>query len=180
MIDTLIVHGSYGSPNANWFPWLGKELTEQGKRVIIPHFPDRELQNLDNWSNVLSAYDDFLSKELVIYAHSLGPAFVVDYFVKRRRSLKKAVFVVPFYDLISIEEFDQVNKTFFVDNSYIGEFSGLCDSVHCIYSDDDPYVPRDLSESFASLAKSATHVIEGGKHLNTSSGYSEFPLLLEF
>ena len=177
MIDTLNLHGSFGSPFENWFPWLASTLSERGHRVLVPHFPDRELQNLSNWKTILDSYTKFLSQDLLVYAHSSAPAFIVDYCVDRNRSLKKAIFVVPFYGLIGIDEFDNVNKTFFVDKQYLVKFKDLCKDIVCIYSNDDPYVPQSMSEEFATATGAKTHVILGGKHLNANSGFSVFPLL---
>ena len=39
MFDYVIVHGSYGTPFENWFPWLFQRLSEAGKNVLAPQFP---------------------------------------------------------------------------------------------------------------------------------------------
>jgi predicted alpha/beta hydrolase family esterase len=177
-MDTLIVHGSYGNPNENWFPWLASALREKKRQPLVPHMPEAEYQNLQSWSKVLDSYEGCLAEELDVYSHSLGPAFVVDFVVSRRRPIKKAVFVAPFYGLINIEEFDRVNNTFFVQKSYLQEFRKLCNQVICVFSDNDPYVPLRLSEEFAELTGASVIPVPGGKHLNSSAGYKEFPLLL--
>jgi predicted alpha/beta hydrolase family esterase len=179
MIDTLIIHGSFGSPLENWFPWLAQQLSKTGRRVLVPHFPDRDLQNLENWSAVLDSYRPFFSDRLTIYAHSLGPAFVVDFVVDKGLVLEKAIFVSPFYGLISIEEFDAVNQSFFVDEDYLRKFASLCRNCTCVFSDDDPYVPEELSVKFCELVNGKKEIVPGGKHLNSSAGFSEFPLLLD-
>jgi hypothetical protein len=179
MFDTLIVHGSFGSPYENWFPWLTGALQQRNRRVVVPHFPEREMQNLQSWTRVLDAYADVLDDSLTVYAHSLAPAFVVDYFSAKERPIQKAVLVAPFYDLINIDEFDQVNRTFFVDARRLERFKRLCQKTICIYSDNDPYVPRELSDSFAAAVNAEVRLIPGGKHLNKSAGFTEFPLLLD-
>ncbi len=178
MIDTLILHGSFGNPWDNWFPWLAGVLQKEGRRVLVPHFPSDDLQTLRGWTRVLDSYAEYFSPELDVFAHSLAPAFIVDYCCERQRRLRKATFVAPFYGLIGIEEFDRVNNTFFVRKEYFSSFKMLCDHVACVYSDDDPYVPKTMSEEFARLIGAHVKVVSGGKHLNASAGFREFPLLL--
>ena len=52
----FIIHGSYGNPNENWFPWLKKELEKEGCIVFIPEFPTPENQSLKNWMEI---FNDF-------------------------------------------------------------------------------------------------------------------------
>ena len=37
--NDLLVHGSFGSPFVNWFPYLRKEIEERGLEVYTPDFP---------------------------------------------------------------------------------------------------------------------------------------------
>jgi predicted alpha/beta hydrolase family esterase len=42
----LVMHGSYGSPDENWFRWLEKELKALGHEVILEQFP------VDSWDEI--------------------------------------------------------------------------------------------------------------------------------
>lgn len=35
----FILHGSFGSKDGNWFPWLKEKLEEKGEEVILPQMP---------------------------------------------------------------------------------------------------------------------------------------------
>ncbi len=39
MRNIFLIHGSYGHPQENWFPWLKKELESLGHKVYVPAFP---------------------------------------------------------------------------------------------------------------------------------------------
>jgi hypothetical protein len=36
MKTAIIIHGTGGSPDENWFPWMKTQLEEQGYRVFVP------------------------------------------------------------------------------------------------------------------------------------------------
>jgi predicted alpha/beta hydrolase family esterase len=46
--------------------------------------------------------------------------------------------------------------------------------------DDDPYLPEGIAAAYGLPLKMATTVIPGGGHLNTESGYGEWPAVLEW
>ena len=53
----IIVHGSFGSPEGNWFPWLKKELENKGLNVKVPKMPiGVGNQNYENWEKNLINY----------------------------------------------------------------------------------------------------------------------------
>lgn len=178
--DVVIIHGSFGDPFGNWQPWLFEQASSKGKRVLCPHFPGPDEQNLTSWSGVLDAYNDMISPNATIFAHSLGPAFVLDYIVSRKMKIARFVAVAPFYGTIGIEEFDRVNNTFFLDEFDFRSATALCRERFAIFSDNDPYVPKSMSEEFARNISAKIEVIPNGGHLNATAGFTELRPLLEY
>ena len=41
-MNYFLIHGSYGNPYKNWFPWLKEELGVRKKTYKVPHFPSFE------------------------------------------------------------------------------------------------------------------------------------------
>ena len=50
-MNYIILHGSFGSKDGNWFPWLKKQLEDRNYKVDVPQMPvGVGNQNYDNWS----------------------------------------------------------------------------------------------------------------------------------
>jgi predicted alpha/beta hydrolase family esterase len=53
------------------------------------------------------------------------------------------------------------------------------DKSYVIYGDNDPYVPQKTLHDLAESLGVTPIVIHNGGHMNTDSGYTSFPRLLE-
>ena len=182
MNNYLLIHGSFGSPFVNWFPYLRNEIEKKGLVVYTPDFPTGVgYQNYNNWEKVLECYLDcgLINENTIIYAHSIGPIFVCKFLVKHKIKVKKLVFVCGFNNYLGInEEYDNVNKTMYFDD--LEEVKELAEEIVCFYSKNDPYVKYDTEKKFANTIATKEIIIDNGGHLNSESGYTEFKELLEF
>lgn len=178
----FLIHGSFGSPFANWLPWLYGELQKRGKEVCVPDFPTGVgYQNYENWSRLLKVYLDagLITEGTTIFAHSIAPVFVCKSLIEHKVKVKKLVLVCGFNNYFGFnEEYDEVNRSMFLDN--LADVKNYCDEIVCFYTDNDPYVKYDAEKEFADAVATRQIVIEDGGHLNAESGYTEFPELLEF
>ena len=93
MTNVFIIHGAYGHPKENWFPWLKSELEKLDCRVFIPQFPTPEDQSLETWLKVFEEYKQYLDEDSVVVGHSLGPAFLLDILEKLDKPVKATFFV---------------------------------------------------------------------------------------
>ena len=108
----VIIHGAYGTPSENWFPWLKERLEKKGHEVIVPTFPTPKDQNLDNWLKIIEPLLDIIDTNTTFIAHSLGPAFVLSILEKITIKVKACYFISRFTGLLNNEQFDTINKTF--------------------------------------------------------------------
>lgn len=179
MYDYVIVHGSYGHPFENWFPWLFEKLSADGKNVLAPQFPcGKGYQNYENWEKVLNAYKTMIDENTTFIGHSLSPAFIVDYLIKNMLKVKKLVCVAPFYGAINIPDFDEVNNPFFIlSDTNVQGITCLAEKRICFISKTDPYVPNELSLEFANRMKAEIIMVDNAGHFNKSAGYSSFEQL---
>ena len=51
-MNVFLVHGSFGKPFENWFPWLEEELANRNISCVIPSFPTPEHQNYSDWEQL--------------------------------------------------------------------------------------------------------------------------------
>ena len=178
----FIIHGSFGSPFANWFPYLRKEIKKRGLVVYTPDFPiGVGYQNYTNWSKMLESYVSagLINENTTIYAHSIAPIFICHFLVEHNIKVNKLVFVCGFNNYLGInEEYDNVNKTMYFEK--LEDIKEYANEIICFYSKNDPYVKYDVEKEFADTIATKQIIIDDGGHLNAESGYTEFKELLEY
>lgn len=193
------MHGSFGSPEENWFRWLEKELINAGHSVTLDQYPAEDwdsftekgrnrannepsLQSLSTWE------DAFVEKTLlkikadptVVIGHSLAPLFMLHMITKYELKLKGMIAVSPFFTIPEdpkLWQFWAVNKTFYKTDFDANKLRSLIPETHVVYGDNDPYVPQQEILKFAEALAAKTHVVPGGGHCG--SIFKEFPLILE-
>lgn len=178
----VLIHGSFGSPFVNWFPWLRKEIENKGLEVYTPDFPTGVgFQNYENWSELLKTYVNagIITENTIIYGHSIAPVFICKFLIENKIRIQKLIFVCGFNNYLGInEEYDAVNKSMFLDN--LTDIKDYCKEIICFYSKNDPYVKYEIEKDFADTIANKQVIIEDGGHLNSESGYTEFDELLKF
>ena len=172
MNNYIILHGSFGSKDGNWFPWLKGELESLNKTVDVPQMPiGVGNQNYENWSNELDKLT--IDETTTIIAHSIAPVFVCKYLINKKIKVKKLIFVCGFNNYLGIDsDFDAVNESMFLDN--LGDVKNYCNDIVCFYSDNDPYVKYEVEKEFADTPSNEQHIINNGRPINAESGYTKF------
>lgn len=179
MKTAIIIHGTWGSPEGNWFPWMKQKLEEQGYEVFVPAFPTPHNQDIDSWMLVFEQYRKYVHEDTIFIAHSVGPAFVLSILETLDTPIKSCYFAAGFLELIQIPEFDLVNETITAKQFDWQKIHENCKNFYMVHGSDDPYVPFHNVEILAENLGIEVDIIEGGGHLNEETGYTEFAYLLE-
>ena len=179
MKTAFIIHGTEGSPQGNWFPWLKKELEKLGYRVFVPAFPTPDRQNLTNWLKTFEEYKQYIDSDTVFVAHSLGPAFVFNLLEQSNVKVNVCFLVAGFTGPIGNSHYDKLNRTFTEREFDWSKIRANCKTFVVINAKDDPYVPYQKGEDLAKNLRVKAIILEKGGHLNAEFGYTTFPYLLE-
>lgn len=178
MNRAFIIHGAYGNPDENWFPWLREELTKLGYEVIAPTFPTPEEQSLENWRKVFEDYKDQLDKNTIMIGHSLGCPFILNVLQKTNTKIKAIYLVAGFHTLLD-QPIDEINKTFVEEGFDWVKIKSNCNRVVMFSGSDDKYIKREIADELAKNLDAEYEVINNGGHLNATAGYTKFEKLLE-
>jgi len=179
MTNIFIIHGAYGNPEENWFPWLKYELEKLDCRVFVPKFPTPENQSLENWLNVFKDYKQYLNENSIVIGHSLGPVFLLNIIEKLDKPIKAAFFVSGFLDLLGNPDFDNINKSFIEKSFDWQKIKRNCLKFFIFHSDNDPYVPLAQAEELAKNLGVDVILVKNADHFNEKAGYNKFDLILE-
>ena len=178
MPKVIITHGTMGSPQGNWFPWLSKQLRDRDYKVIVPEYPTPEGQDLNNWLKTFEKVAGALDQETILIGHSVGATFVLRVLESLKSPVRCAYLIAGFTAKLGLPEYDTL-CTSFVDPPFDWEkIKTAAARFRVISGADDPYVPIAQGEGIARSLGVPLTSIHGGGHLNAESGYLQFDYLL--
>ncbi len=173
----VIIHGTKGSPQGNWFPWLKAKLEAQGHDVLVPEFPTPEGQDADSWTSwfLVQSMPD---KNLTVIGHSIGATCLLNLLNEINTPIAASYFIAPVMGDIGFAEYDDLNRSFYeTDFDWAGIRSRMGKAI-IMHGDNDPYVPLSHAELLAGKLEVPLTIIPNGGHLNAETGFTDFPQLL--
>ena len=176
MKRAVILHGTDGDPESNWFPWLKGKLKERGYAVWVPllpnnHTPDRQV------------YNDFLFEsgwdfsDNIVVGHSSGAVSVLNLLMDERCPKIKLGVMVSAWDhgVPTGMDYEQFLKLFPEGGFGFTTIKQKADKLAFLHSRDDPYCPLEQAEYLAKNLDAPLTVIEHGGHLGNN--FPQFPQL---
>jgi len=177
--NILIFHGTAGSPEGNWFPWLKEKLEKEGQTVFVPRFPTPEGESLKTWLEKLGKYTQYINNETVLIGHSKGGLFTL----RLLEQLKNPVYATF---LVSAPVGIKPILYYKEDASFSNGFEFNWDKIRfnvgkatVYHSDNDPYICFDNGKELAKKLGVPLTFIPHAGHLNAESGYTSFDKLLK-
>jgi len=178
MKNAIIIHGTEGYPEENWFPWLKEKLIEDGYRVSVPQFPTPPIvpAKISEWFEVLKNYE--INENTLLIGHSLGGIFALKILEKLDKPIKALYLIgTPIGEkpILNYER-DFAFSGFDFDWDIIKN-----NAKHFVvfHSDNDRYVSLANGEKLAKELAVKLNFVANAGHFNKSAGYTEFPDLLK-
>ncbi len=178
-MKAILLHGTDGSCESNWIPWLKQQLEKHAFEVYAPSLPNSAFPNGDAWSDFIIQNTPFrFDTDTIIIGHSAGAALIPMLLQKLPTGtrIKRAILVSGFHiDL----DWDKLKNLQNVSVDY-DDLKQKCDDFILLHSDNDPYVPIEEPQELAERLNGKLIIIKGQGHFNlgASPKYKEFPKLL--
>jgi len=178
MKNAIIIHGTEGYPEENWFPYLKKELEQRGYRVSVPQFPSPPVvpAKISEWFDVLKDYK--IDKDTLLIGHSLGGVFTLRILEKLDHPVKGAFFVGTPVGVKPITYYDRDVAFCGFDFNW-NKIKKNAERFVVFQSDNDPYVGLANGEKLANELGVELNFVPNAGHFNAKAGYTEFPALLK-
>jgi uncharacterized protein len=173
----IIVHGTFGTPAKNWFPWLADAVRGCGAAVVAPSFPTPEGQSLDAWLDVSNAEIGSLGTADVLVGHSLGSGFALRLLERADARISGLFLVSGFVGELQHDELDVLNSSFVQPPFDWPVIRRHAELIKLYNGDDDPFVPLAKGEELATALAATLTVVPSGGHINGAAGFTEFPQL---
>lgn len=175
----VIIHGTGGSPDGNWYPWLRKELATLGYEAIAPKFPTTEGQSLKSWTKAFHEQIGPVDANLILVGHSIGAGFILNLLEAASQPVLGSFFVAGFVGKIGLPDYDKLNESF-VCREFNWQAIRKNLGFACLFhSDHDAYVDSSKAEELSQKLGIPITLVPGAGHFNYESSYMTFPLLLE-
>lgn len=178
----VILHGTNGTPSANWFPWLKEKLEADGYSVWVPKLPNNNTPNRHVYNDFLFDSNWDFTDNLII-GHSSGAVSILSMLMDRRcPSIKTAVLAGAWAHMEQTDlDFEQFKDLFPPEGFDFKLIKQKASKLVFVHGSDDPYCPLDQAKWLAKQTGSKLFVIPGGKHLSASldPAYTQFPKLIE-
>ena len=168
----ILVHGFKSSPQANFFPWLERELRSRGFDVVVPALPDPENPDRDLWNQTLVDACAPLTENDIIVGHSLGGAAALRMLEAcEARSTPHAAILVSTPWMIKDEKF----RGFFMSELDFEVLMWRASKFVIVHAENDPIIPIEHAKRYAGALHASLITPPTGEHFQGE----EYPILLE-
>ena len=180
MKRVLIMHGTAGNSQENWFPWLKVELEKKGYIVWVPNLPGSEHPSIHTYNKFILGHKQFnFNADTIIVGHSSGAVATLGLLqeLPENTKINKVYLVGAFNGDLGWSEL----KNFYEKPFDFELIKTKANQFIFIHSDNDPYCPLEHAQFLAQQTDGELIVIPGQKHFSVSTmgeKYTEFPELL--
>ncbi len=182
--NALIIHGTWGSGEGNWFPWLVNHFKQSGVDAVAPTLPDAKLPTYEVRKKIIDEkYSKFTRPSSIIIGHSSGVGTALH--IAQEHKIDQLILVAPVlyvdeaYKIVLAKAFDEKTAealdTLYNNHSIDWEkIKKNTRKITVVFGENDPYLPKEM-KPFAEkiFGKENIHTLQGKAHF--SSGTKDIP-----
>lgn len=181
MKKAIILHGTEGTPEGNWFRWLEKKLKAKEIEVWLPYLPHAAQPLLSEWLEFVTSSCPFsIDEDTMIVGHSSGATLALALASQMKIGALVAVSpFVPVGESYAGLDWNANAKLFDVKFNWNAIKANTAKRL-IVCSDDDPYIPTKVFHYISEQIDAEIIEVpeQGHFNLEKSEKYQKFPLLL--
>lgn len=183
MKKAVLLHGTDGSTQDQWFPWLNRELELAGYSVFSPELPESHTPSRIKYEDFLKSSGwDF--KDNILIGHSSGATTILNLCMTDWLPKLKAVVMIGSFlnqDLVKKAQWYEKGQfdDLFRDNYNIKKIKKKSDNFIFVHGSDDPYCSIDDARNLCDKLNGEFITIKRGHHLGGDSGIFEIPQIID-
>lgn len=180
MKKVFMVHGFNGKPNGGWRPWLMGELGKKDIYACALPLPNPNDPIKEEWVKTISEAVFSPDENIFLVGHSLGVPAILRYLETIDESKKIGGVVLVSGPVFETKKdgYERVDN-FLKDSFNFEHIKKVCKKFAIVHGSDDGVVPFSNAEFLADKLSCDLLSVEGGKHLNGSSGWYKLPQVLK-
>jgi uncharacterized protein len=172
----VVVHGLGATARSHWFGALRERYAPRGLDVVVADLPTSEAPVLDEWLTTLAEAVGPVDETTVLVGHSLGCVTLLQHLAAREDdwSLGGLALVAGFAEPVPGLP---VTEPFVARALDPAALAARTARRHVLAADDDPVVPRRLTEDLARALDADLTVVEGAGHFLARDGWDRLAAL---
>ena len=184
MKRVILVHRWYGSPEADWYPWLKQELESKEITVLVPAMPTPDAPEIKTWNSALAKAVGKPDMDTYLIGHSVGCQTILRYLEQAAATARVGgcVFVAGWFSLTSeampTENEQTIAQPWLANVPDLSRAKKHCTSFVTFLSDNDPYISVEQNKN--AFEKLGTVIMEHNKgHYDEDSNCKQVPQVLQ-
>ena len=176
--QVYIVHGYGATAQDHWFESVQRQIQDSSTTVTILQLPNPTQPDVEAWQQVLEQNIKIIDRQTYFVAHSLGGITLLNFLAKQNPSKVGGIILVSGFTetLPTLPQLDS-----YILNSQNEQIDlKVTQNKHLFISDNDSYVPSELSIKLAKHLDIPFTLIPKAGHFLAEDGYTDFPQLVKY
>ncbi|MBI2452498.1 alpha/beta hydrolase [Candidatus Pacearchaeota archaeon] len=178
----FIIHRWDGNPEADWYPWLKKELEKRKFIVKTPDMPNPQEPQINKWTSFINEKVHNPDKNTYFIGHSIGCQTILRYLETLHGNIKigGVILVAPWINLKNLETEDEkrVAKSWLISPISWDKIKKHCSNFIAVFSDNDPFVPLSDKEIFKKKLNAEVITEHNKGHFTSEDNIKELRVVL--